>query len=230
MTKIVFVHGTGSTHATWDAQRAAFPDADAVDLPGHPEGQPSPTVDGYRDWLRDYIQRKGYAGEVVIVGHSLGGAIVLSYALAYPEDLKGIVLANTGARLRVLPQILTKLTETPEKGQRLAIDLACGPDITPEQKAAKIAEMTGVPAAVMLNDFTACDRFDVMARLGEIKLPVLAITGGEDRLTPPKYSEYFGQHLPNCRVVIVPRAGHELPIENPQAFNQELKEFVEGLS
>jgi len=100
--KLIFIHGSGGCKEVWCYQTKYFPDAAAIDLPGHPEGEPRTSVDSYVEWLRGYIKDRGYS-DVVLAGHSLGSAIAQLYALKYAEDLKGLILIGSGARLRVVP-------------------------------------------------------------------------------------------------------------------------------
>ena len=105
--QLVMVHGSGQNELTYHYQTAAFADSDAVNLPGHPDGEPRDSIGGYVDWLREYAADKGYP-PFVLFGHSMGGAIALDYALRFPEDLAGLVLIGTGARLRVHPNYLNR--------------------------------------------------------------------------------------------------------------------------
>jgi len=82
--KVIFVHGSGTYGGVWRYQTEYFPDSDAVDLPGHLWGQTLDSVEEYADWLKEYIRGKGYS-DVVLVGHSFGGAIALMYALNTPR-------------------------------------------------------------------------------------------------------------------------------------------------
>ena len=106
--KLIFLHGSGGCKEAWHYQVEFFDDADAVDLPGHPKGEPCTSIDDYVEWLRGYVQERTYR-DVVLVGHSLGGAIAFLYALKYPDDLEGIVSVGSGARLRVHPMFLEEL-------------------------------------------------------------------------------------------------------------------------
>ena len=97
--QLLMVHGSGQNELTYHYQTAQFADADAVNLPGHPDGQPQETIAGYVDWLREYAVSQGYP-PFVLFGHSMGGAIALDYALRFPQDLAGLVLIHRGqARL-----------------------------------------------------------------------------------------------------------------------------------
>ena len=77
-----------------------------------------------------------------------------------------------------------------------------------------------------LQDYEACDQFDVMARVGEIVVPALCVVGAEDRMTPPAYSQYLHEKLRNSRLNIVEGAGHLLPFEEPGEYNRVLAEWL----
>ena len=103
--KLILLHGAGGCKESWKHQLEFFEEAEALDLPGPPEGQPYRTMDEYVEWLRGYIQGQGY-NQVVIVAHSLGGGIALLYALKHPDEVSGIIAIGSGARLRVHPVYL----------------------------------------------------------------------------------------------------------------------------
>ena len=105
---LIFIHGSGGSKESWQHQTEYFTNSEAIDLPGHPDGAPFSTIDGYAKWLNGYINKNGYR-DVVLAGHSLGGGIVLSYALQYPGELKGMILVGSGLRLRVHPMFLNTL-------------------------------------------------------------------------------------------------------------------------
>src|SRR5947209_1855981 len=113
---LVFIHGAGSNRDFWHEQRAAFPDAHFLNLPGHTEerdrstaGAAMHSVDEYANWVAHYIEEKGLRDGVTLNGHSMGGAIALTIALRRPRWLRSIVLTATGARLRVSPNLLSLL-------------------------------------------------------------------------------------------------------------------------
>lgn len=107
--KLIFIHGSGNTDEIWHYQIAHFPDAEAINLPGHlSPGKPCSSVEDYTDWLHNYILEHKYS-EPILVGHSLGGAIAQMYALKYPQDVRALVLVGTGARLRVAPDFLSAM-------------------------------------------------------------------------------------------------------------------------
>jgi pimeloyl-ACP methyl ester carboxylesterase len=225
----VFVHGAGGTAASWDLQRLAFPSSVAVDLPGHRgEGQGRRRVEDYASWLHATVHANGWH-PAVLVGHSLGGAIGLAYALAHGRDLKGIVLVSTGARLRVLPAILDGLLADPAGTVDLIVATCLAPAADPRLARRLKEAMLAVPAGVTLGDFQACDGFDVTARLDEILVPALVIGGREDRMTPPKFAAYLHAHLPDSRLAEVEGAGHMVHAEQPRLVNAAIQRFLTDL-
>ena len=223
--RLLMVHGSGQNELTYHYQTARFANADAVNLPGHPDGDPCDSIGGYADWLREYARAKG-CPPFVLFGHSMGGAIALDYALRYPGDLAGLVLIGTGARLRVHPDYLNRcLDERQWRSEAPAYYQAINPQLAP--RLAARALQSG--PMVEHNDLSACDQFDVMARVREIALPTLVIVGADDIMTPVRYSEYLGRELPDAEVVVIPNSGHFVTLEQPEAVNAAIARFLERL-
>jgi pimeloyl-ACP methyl ester carboxylesterase len=228
--KLLFIPAAGSTRAEWVFQTQHFKDSEVVVLPGHPEGKPLPTIDGYVEWLRGYIQRKQYR-DIVLAGHSMGGAIVLLYALKYGSELKGIVLIGTGARLRVLPARLKMLEAmiTDTAGWRRVLDYEFR-FVAPQVREALIEEGVGIGAAIALNDHLACDKFDIMDKFHLINVPALIICGQDDDRTPVKYSDYLASKMPKAKKVIIDGGDHWVHLEKPAEVNRSIQDFLNSLS
>lgn len=228
---LLFCHGAGGSHRHWLYQVDGLKEqaaALAVDLPGHGTsgGKPAAGVSAYRDFLRDFSATLGLK-KFVLAGHSMGGAATLDYALHYGDDLSGLILIGSGARLRVAPELL----ETFRAGRvpPELVQFAYGPAASLELLESARQEMAAVPPQTYLADFTACDRFDCMERLAEIKMPVLLICGSADRLTPLKYSRHLLDHLPRAELVEVEGAGHMVMLEAPQRVNRVIASFLEKI-
>jgi len=227
--KLIFLHGSGGMKEAWHYQTKHFPDADAIDLPGHPDGEPRTSVEGYVDWLRGYIHDRGYR-DVVLAGHSLGSAIAQLYALMYPQDLKGLILIGGGARLRVHPMYLEMLEKAKSDPSMLEGFTEIGWElIDPELREVLERRALENGPAVFLNDMLCCDRFDIMERVHEIKIPTLALCGSEDIMTPPKYTEYLAERIAGARAVIVAGGTHMVAAEKPDEVNQAIEDFLERL-
>jgi pimeloyl-ACP methyl ester carboxylesterase len=227
--KLIFLHGSGGCKECWHYQVQFFDDADAVDLPGHPDGELCTSVDDYVEWLRAYVQERSYE-DIVLAGHSLGGAIAFLYALKYPDDLAGIVSVGSGGRLRVHTMFLEELEKAIEEPARFVKFQDIGWErVDPE--LAQVVKRRGVEngPAVMLNDLRACNEFDIMGRLSEISIPTLALCGSDDIMTPPKYSHHLVEKLPEARAVVIPGGTHMVFAEKPEEVNSAIAEFLQGL-
>lgn len=228
--KTLFIHGAGGCGALWHYQTERFRESDAVTLPGHPDGKPRGSVDEYREWLRGYIVDARY-GRVVLAGQSMGGAVALSYALAHPDDVAGLILIGTGARLRVNPGFLQTLSDNTDKPPLWYRDIVMTMygGVEPAVRDMVLDAICAFPVSTHLNDFLCCDRFDIMERIGEIAMPVLVICGDSDVMTPVKYSKYLADRIPGSRFVVIPGAGHMVFLEKPEEVNGEIDAFVSGL-
>jgi len=225
--KLVFIPGAGNTGLAWRYQTEHFPDSAAVSLPGHPEGKPCASVDDYTNWLHQYILARGYS-ELILVGHSMGGAVAQTYALSYPEGVKGLVLIGTGARLRVSPEFLRLLdggsSHSPDWFKDFIEPLYSR--VAPDFRKVVIEKVVEVGAGVQLNDFRCCDKFDIMDKIYQIKTPTLVICGSEDEMTPVKYSQYLATKINGARLVIIEGGTHLAFMEKPEEVNQAIEEFI----
>jgi pimeloyl-ACP methyl ester carboxylesterase len=80
--------------------------------------------------------------------------------------------------------------------------------------------------AVVHNDFSACNRFDVMDRLHAIRLPSLVICAAQDRMTPVKYGAYLQDHIPGAKMAVIEGAGHMMGLEQEKIFIDRVRRFV----
>lgn len=228
--KLVYIHGAGNTGLVWYYQSEYFADSDPISLPGHPQGKPCTSIDDYADWLHKYVLDKGYS-QPVLVGHSMGGAIAQVYALNCPTEVKGIILVGTGARLRVRPDFLSLLEagiDAPAEWARNVIE-PFYTRVSPNVREKVINKVLEVGAAVQLNDFRCCDRFDIMDRVHQIEVPTLVICGTDDEMTPVKYSQYLADKIAGAKLVIFEGGSHFVFMESPEKVNQAIDEFLKGL-
>ena len=224
--KLIFLHGAGCSSLSFYYQLRHFRSAKAIDLPGHPDGKPCESVDGYLEWVRGFIRARRYKN-VILCGHSMGGAIAMRYALKYPDELRGLILLGTGARLRVHPHYLDRCRQPggnngPWLDGHLEYYSAVEPEVFPvlRQRAAEVGP------EVELNDLMACDSFDMMDCVGEIKLPTRVICGSDDVMTPVKYSDYLTNSITNASKSIIPGGTHFVHMEKFQKVNEEIEDFL----
>ncbi len=226
---LIFVHGAGGSSLGFYFQTIHFPNSEAIDLPGHPKGEICNSIEEYVKWLDFYIRDKDYRN-VVLVGHSMGGAIAQLYAINHGRHLSGLILISTGARLRVDPSLLEYLKIADQdlsvwlndyRNSLIGID----PLISQEL----IRKKSEIGPLVQLNDLLCCDSFDAMDRIHEINCKTLVINGSEDHITPVKYAEYLVDKIPNSQIKIISGAGHAVLIEKPNELNQAITKFINNL-
>lgn len=226
---LVLVHGAGGTHMHWPAALRRLPEHPvyALDLPGHGKS-PGPgrdTIAAYRDLVYGFFQALGLQA-AVLAGHSMGGAIAQDFALHYPQRLHGLVLVGTGARLRVAPAILDGIRADFPATVRAIADGVHAPTVPDQIKRLYVQRLLEVDPTVLYGDFYACDRFDLRADVGRIETPALVVCGALDTMTPPRFSEYLAQTLPNARLRMIPQAGHMVALEAPEAVAAAVVEFL----
>ncbi|MEW6553743.1 MAG: alpha/beta hydrolase [Actinomycetota bacterium] len=230
---IVFIHGSGGTSVLWRAQVEALTDHSntiAVDLPGHGAsgGGGMDRVEDYAASLEDFIASIA-APRVIPCGLSIGGAIVLQLLLDSPGKYEAGILVNSGARLRVMPLIFETLEKDFEGFINASYAFSASEQTDPSLVKPIVDAMAACPPAVTRGDFTACDTFDVMERLGEIAVPVLVLTGSDDKMTPVKYGAFLAEHIAGAVHVDIADAGHLSPMEKPEEVSRAILDFVRSL-
>ncbi len=227
---LLLVHGAGGTRLHWPAELRRLSSATVytLDLPGHGRSEGS----GY-----DHIER--YAEAVValmdwvgiekgvIVGHSMGGAIAQTMALTHADHVAGLVLVATGARLRVFPAILEGIRSNFEAATALITLSAWSTETSPRLTELGKQTLLKTGPDVLLADFRACDRFDMIKCLDQIRVPTLVVAGSADQLTPVKYARFLAEHIPDARLKIVENAGHMVMLERPEVVELAMQQFIE---
>jgi len=180
---LALVHGAGGSHLDWPAPLRRLKGADVydLDLPGHgrSEGRGRSSVSAYRDFLLAFLDAVGL-DRATVVGHSMGGGIALDFALNYPDRLAGLILVGSGARLRVAPAILAGILSDFEATVDLVCNYAFGSTATEQLKRLGRQRLLKTLPEVLHGDYAACDAFDVMERLREVRCPTLVIGGTAD--------------------------------------------------
>lgn len=226
---LLMVHGSGGRASSWLAQLSGLGpglNAAAIDLPGH-GNTPGPgmnAMEDYAGWLIDFIA----AGPIrpVLMGHSLGGGIALALALKRPELISGLILVGSGCRLKVMPAVLEGMLANFEDTVKMTLKYAYADNANPRTVEQGIEHMLTNKPEVVLGDFSACDGFDACARLGEIQTPTLILVGEQDKLTPPKYGQFLWDGITGAKMLVIEEAGHMVFIEQHQAFNRAVLEFM----
>lgn len=229
--ELLLVPGAGEQAATFrDLVQALSIPAAAVDLPGHgaQAGALLTSVEEMAEAMEAGLRELGRS--VVLLGHSMGGAVTIRVALRRAVGLRGIILYSTGARLRVSPMIFGALERLYDLRTRDSVRGFFGPAVTEEVLDAYLALPRHPTNAQALTDFRAADRFDEMASVGDIALPALVLGGDSDVLTPPKYQAWLAEKIPGARRVILAGCGHVGHMERPGEVLSAVESFVGSLA
>jgi pimeloyl-ACP methyl ester carboxylesterase len=226
---LVLIHGAGGARLHWPAElrRLAGASVYTLDLPGHGRstGEGNDTIRGYAKAIAAFLQAVD-TGPTIIVGHSMGGAIAMTLALDF-DCLAGAVLVGTGARLRVAPAILEGIHTNFEQSVELITRFAWSQGALPRLIELGRQALLDTGPDVLLGDFSACDSFDVMERLEEVRVPTLVISSSADQLTPVKYGRFLAGHIPNAHLVVIENAGHMMMLEQPNEVARAVRKFLE---
>lgn len=232
--RVVYVHGTGCDARVWDRHTSAIAERHtpvAVDLPGHGES----TGGGFRgvaDHAHVVVSVADGLGwdRFIIAGHSLGGGVALAAAIYEPSRVRGLLLVDTGARLRVAPETLEHARacaageDLPPPDPRLGFAPS-----TPQDVVDRVHEITEqADPAVTYRDWIADDTCDFTTRVSKLPVRSLAIVGREDALTPVRYAEFFRDKMPDCQMTVIPDAGHWTFWEQPERFDEAVLDFLDS--
>lgn len=245
---LLLVHGLGDLAS--DTWRELIPDlaADyhvlAVDLPGFGRSEKrnalySPAA--YAAYLRWVVDRFA-PGPLVLVGHSLGGAVALRYAADYPRNLQRLVLVDVAGILH--RNVVTRNLLEPDLGQRWPqipggalerIDDWLGglvvhlPELPLDLDQILASEMlrtrflAGDPARIAA---VALVQADFSRSLRQIATPAVILWGAEDPVTPLRTGLLLEALLPQARLQVIAGAGHVPMAEQPRLFRLALRQAL----
>ena len=189
------------------------------------------------DTLADFLDAVGVKGRAVVGGLSMGGYVALAFARRHPEKLAGLILADTKAEPddeaakanRGKSIALTREQGVAGLVETMLPKLLCDesretkPDVAETvRRIAGRQTVAGVTAALA----ALRDRPDAVPGLGNISANTLILVGEHDAITPPLNAASLGAGIWGSKVVTVPAAGHLSNLENPEAFNAALREFL----
>jgi pimeloyl-ACP methyl ester carboxylesterase len=246
---VLMVHGYPLNRSMWDPQigrlRAAGFRVIAPDLRGFgasDAGPPGPlTMDQHADDLVGLLAELGVEEPVVYVGLSMGGYVGFAFWRRYPERVRAFVLADT----RAAPDseaILADRARIASSAEALgspqpAIDSMKLKMLSPRLRPGALPERLTLGMMASSSARAVADGARGLAArpasfetLPTISVPTLVAVGEHDQLTPPDDSRLIAERIPGARLVMIDQAGHMSNLENPEAFNEALLEFVTALA
>ena len=233
---LLFIHGAGQSTTTWRLQQEIFADHEefnfiALDLPGHgcSKGNAFSTVEEYKEFVLEFIQTLEL-GEVILIGHSMGGGIGMLMAIENPEYMKACVLVATGAKLSVAKQTLELVKDNFASFCEISPQRMFAEDSPKELKQEFRNGLLDTGQQVCYQDLIACNEFNITNDVYKINVPTLIISADKDILTPLKYGDYLHQKIYASQFSQIKDSGHFIMQERVQEFNRVLMDFLNDLS
>ncbi len=170
------------------------------------------------------------------VGLSMGGMIGQTYALRYPGRFSSLALCDTTSRYPADAAGLwaERIKTVEAQGMEPLVEPTLARWFTepfrksrPEVVQNVAAMIRSTPVAGYVGCSHAIPKINLTARLKEIRCPSVVIVGKDDPGTPVAMAEEIHHALPGSKLVIIPSAAHLSNLEQPDAFNQALGEFLD---
>jgi proline iminopeptidase len=199
------------------------------------------------DALREKLGFEKWA----VLGHSFGGNVALEYTLRYPQRVSHLLLVNSGADYRWprenAAKILAQRGYSPEMvaltrryfaGEiepnemfptLMKLGTAYSPHLSPwhmPQMLLMGLQTRLQPEAMIFGETQLLRNWNIMDRLGEISAPTLVMAGCEDFVYPPEHQRELAAGIPNARLVLIDRAGHNPHDEQPAEVQRVLRNFL----
>lgn len=249
-TPVVLIHGYPLNRMIWEAQwegLSQYARIIAPDLRGFGESEAIRANDAgtmeigtYADDVREFLDALGINEPAVIAGLSMGGYVALAYLRRYPSHVAGLILANTKATPDSIEGKAGRdknIALAKEKGAAAIADgmlpklfspktYASNPALVEQGK--RIMLSATVPGIISALEAMR-DRPDSTGTLLEYGQPTLIIAGADDQLMTAADQDNMKQAARNSMLVTLPDAGHLSPMEQPDAFNSAVEEFLRGM-
>jgi pimeloyl-ACP methyl ester carboxylesterase len=237
---VIFIHGAGMDHTVWTLQTRFFAHHGravlAVDLPGHgrSEGSALGSIEALADWTARLIEAAG-AGRAAVVGHSMGALVALETAARAPDRVWALALLGAAAAMPVHPDLLAAAARGDHDAYDLVVSWGYGRRAHLGGARAPGLWMLGSGLRLLERgrdrtlgaDLAACNAYKGgLDAAGRVRCPTLLLLGEADRMCPPAQARALAARIDDQRTVILPRAGHLMMIEQPDATLDALAETV----
>ncbi len=186
-----------------------------------------------------------------VLGHSFGGYVAMEYAIRYPASLSHLLLVDTGAENRLAqenaPKVLAQrgfddetvnlarrfLNGQIKPNEMFADLMKLGKAYNPYTNLSQLPHMLFWGSRTKLQPETSIysethflKGWTIKERLGEIKVPTLVLAGRQDFIYPPEFQEELAAAIPNARLVLIDRAGHNVHDERPAEAIRAVMDFI----
>lgn len=232
---LVLIHGHGLDLTIWDDLVRHLPHHRILrfDLRGH--GQSDCPAPPYKigNLIRDTERLIDHftLRETVVLGHDLGGLIAQGLAVKRLDQVRGLILANSAAKIGHAGLWRDYSARVEASGLKTLSDLMMqrwlGRKWQEHPALPRLrALFESTPREGWLGAAAALTSGDFYETTATLRLPLLAIAGGNDGVTPADLMRETADLVPGHRFAVLPSTGHVPMIEAPAAFAQSVAEFL----
>lgn len=238
---VLLLHGLGADANSWTLQLPALTGAGFRPIATDTSGFGLSPYDGH-GWsinrmaaelagLLEELQ----TGPAHVVGLSMGGTIAQQFALNTPHLIRKLVLVSTFAVLRpdtlsgwlyfLQRFILVNTLGLPAQAKVVAQHVFPGPRYG-QLREMLVETISRADPRAYRKAMSSLGLFNSVKRLGEIKVPTLVVTGAGDTTVTQSRQRILVDGISAARQVIIPDAGHAVPVDQAESFNRELLAFI----
>lgn len=228
MTTLVLIPGLISDAIVW----AHLADALAARMPVHAaDVSNGVSITGMAQSILDEVQ-----GDIVAVGHSMGGRIAMEMARLSPGRVRGLVLANTGHHPKREGEEV-KRQQMIDLGHRSMEELADSwlPPMLDEARVSDAGLVGELKAMVLRAGADTHERHiraligrpDASAYIADIACPILLVAARQDGWSPIAQHQQIADAAPDTELVIIENAGHFAPVERPAEVTAAITDWLD---
>ena len=233
---VLLSHGYSATRRMWDGQHRALEHGYQViswSMRGHGQTESPGDPSQYSAELTvadmEALLRHLRVERAVVGGLSLGGYVSLAFYLAHPEMVRALVICDSGPGYRNAEARAAWNQRAHERAAELetrGLDALSGRSREMREAMGEHRSAHGLAHAA--RGMLAQEGSDVIDALAGVRVPTLIIVGDQDQpfLAP---CEYMAKKVPGARLEVIAGAGHSSNLDQPDAFNQVLRDFLDGL-
>lgn len=238
---LVFLHGSTMTKEEMIPVTKAFLGYNCIclDLTAHGESEgemPKCIGDIAKDVEYTITQLRAdnmIGKKLVLLGYSMGGAIVCEIALRKKIQCDGIVFLSSGADLVHYTPAVDQLKTTSPMDFRVEdiVDVLFGNIVEgfEKEQIKSIFLNYCVSSEIGYNDLMISNAYDCLDRVKEIEWPVLIVHGNEDAIILPEAAIQTWQAIEKSQLLLVPYGGHALIYEDPKVVADAVNRFLENI-
>ncbi|MDP2722283.1 MAG: alpha/beta hydrolase [Bacteroidales bacterium] len=253
---IIFIHGLGSYIPAWNKiipELSKKYRCIAIDLPGYGKSSKDPhsgLMSYYADVVNEFADTLGLE-KFTLAGHSMGGQIAIVYGLSWPEQINNLILfapagfeGFTAGQKRWLEDVMTPVLVKTSNYETIETNLAFNFYNMPKDAEFMITDRLAMRYADDFDNYcyavsqsvAGMVNEPVLDKLKNLQPRTLIFFGENDNLIPNRYlnpgatikiAEKGHELIPNSKLVMIPKCGHFLMFEKPEAVIPEIIQFID---